>query len=514
MTWFFGITIGPIYNTMSLARDTGGLWASSYLFSYISHSMVRRLREFPRVSVFSPDPDAKRINKQVGAFSDRVYFKYHGDPEADQFFKTLEEVKNETIGEIAGDIWKSFRSETCSRQVSEQEVSTFLRQYLQVYYVAIDDSCLNGEPVLKVLNKLLDAAELRPPYVFTNRSAHLMARFLNNETVKKSCLFRQAFGTDRFIFPSLTDIAKTETTRREKDGKSTYEVVVEKLSATNTDTNTKGPKPRMPKFAKYYVLVRADGDGVGGHITGLAEISEISNTSRTLLEYADSAVGIMIQYGAFPVYAGGDDLMFFAPLMGWDSSGRPVLIFNMLRALDEEFKKRLGEGFSLSFGLAVAYHKHPLYEALETAKDQIDKAKRYRRKNAIGTSLTVHSGQSAQLLLAMSKTSLLEVIETLCNPLTEENADFLRAVERKLRQQKAVLLQILGSNSEEDRGSRLSWWFNQEFEGHEATLKLVQDILWKNFDEFSSPDEALETTGAVLSFARFMGEWEEASQDD
>ncbi|ADI02119.1 Cas10/Cmr2 second palm domain-containing protein [Syntrophothermus lipocalidus] len=523
MTWFFGITIGPIYGTMSLARDTGGLWAASYLFSYISHCLVQRLREFPRVSVFSPNPEANRINKRVGAFSDRIYFAYDGDPEADGFFEMLERVKNEAVEEIVDDIWNSLRSKTHSDQLLKEEVRGFLRQYLQVYYVAIDDSCLYGEPVLKVLNKLLDAAELRPPYVFKNESPHLMARFLNNETVKKSRMFAGAFGVGKFVFPSLTDIAKTETTRRkEKDGKSILEVVVQKLYAgqspnsdfcTITNTNTKDPKPRMPKFANYYALVQADGDGIGGHITSLADIGEISNTSRTLLEYADSAVGIMTQYGAFPVYAGGDDLMFFAPLMGWCDGGHPVLILNMLRTLDEEFKKRLGDRFSLSFGLAVAYHKYPLYEALEIAKAQLDKAKRYKTKNALGISLTVHSGQSAQLLLTMNNTLLLDLIETLCNPLTEENVDFLRSVERKLRQRRAVLLQILASNSREERSSRLSWWFSQEFEGHGATLKLVQDILGKNLDEFSSPHEALETTEAVLSFARFMGEWEEATQD-
>jgi len=513
MTWFFGITIGPIYGTMSLARDTGGLWAASYLFSYISECLVAALGQLPGVHVFSPAPGVNRSNKRAGAFSDRIYFTYAEDREIDSFLEELEKVKGEVIIQIAEDVLPSIDPDEYSGQGLKERARHFLNRYLQVYYVGIDSSSLNGEPPLKKLNMLLDAAELRPPYLSKHESPYLTARFLNNETVKKSHMFGRAFGVDKFVFPSLTDIARTEI---RKEGKSVREVVVEKLSASQ-DFQAKTKKD-IPKFANYYALVRVDGDFIGRYISSLDEIDEITNTSRRLLEYAGSASEMIEKYGGFPVYAGGDDLMFFAPLIGWGETGDPVPIIRLLRALDELFKKYVGERFSLSFGLAVTYHKYPLYEALDMSQEQLNKAKGYKTKNAVGICLQTHSGQGAELVLSLKDESILGKIETLWNPLAQERVESLQSIERKLRERSPLLLEVLRVPDSQERDSRISWWFAQEFEEDRASLGLVRDIvkdiLLANVEEFSSLAEAIERTEAILSFARFMREHEEENYGD
>ncbi|NFP65947.1 type III-B CRISPR-associated protein Cas10/Cmr2, partial [Clostridium botulinum] len=44
---YIGVTIGPIYKTIQLAKHTGELWASSYMFSYIMKNIIKEiLKEF------------------------------------------------------------------------------------------------------------------------------------------------------------------------------------------------------------------------------------------------------------------------------------------------------------------------------------------------------------------------------------------------------------------------------------------------------------------------------------
>lgn len=40
---YIGLTIGPIVETIGNAKQTGELWASSYLFSYIMKNIIKTL---------------------------------------------------------------------------------------------------------------------------------------------------------------------------------------------------------------------------------------------------------------------------------------------------------------------------------------------------------------------------------------------------------------------------------------------------------------------------------------
>lgn len=130
--------------------------------------------------------------------------------------------------------------------------------------------------------------------------------------------------------------------------------------------------------------------------------------------------------GGMTIYAGGDDLLFIAPVHS---------LFSLCRELDETFKNTLKKGLkeilsdveinvSLSFGVAVQYVKYPLYEALERARVQLYKAKE-SCGNRLGIELVKHSGKTVRLMVENEK---LEVIDNLIKYRATTNDQALESV--------------------------------------------------------------------------------------
>jgi CRISPR-associated protein, cmr2 family len=169
-----------------------------------------------------------------------------------------------------------------------------------------------------------------------------------------------------------------------------------------------------PTRSEYYAVVNSDGDKVGTLLKALCKDVEISKQSerinifsRACLDYAGEAAKLVGNYGGMTIYAGGDDLLFIAPVYS---------LFSLCRELDETFKNTLKEilsdveiNVSLSFGVAVQYVKYPLYEALERARVQLYKGKE-SCGNRLGIELVKHSGKTVQLMVENEK---LEAIDTL-----------------------------------------------------------------------------------------------------
>ena len=160
--------------------------------------------------------------------------------------------------------------------------------------------------------------------------------------------------------------------------------------------------------------------------------------SRACLDYAGEAAKLVGKYGGMTIYAGGDDLLFIAPVHS---------LFSLCSELDEMFKKTLRKGLeevnlpddsinvSLSFGVAVQYVKYPLYEALERARVQFYKAKESCGKrpngseisggNRLGIELVKHSGKTVQLMVENEK---LEAIDNLIKYRATTNDQALESV--------------------------------------------------------------------------------------
>ena len=197
-----------------------------------------------------------------------------------------------------------------------------------------------------------------------------------------------------------------------------------------------------PTRSEYYAVVNSDGDKVGTLLRALCkdvEISEqsdrINSFSRACLDYAGEVAKLVGDYGGMTIYAGGDALLFIAPVHSIFALCQKlnILFIDTLSKSIKELKEEVK--ISLSFGVAVQYVKYPLYEALERARVQLYKAKESCGKrpngskisggNRLGIELVKHSGKTVRLMVENEK---LEMIDNLINYRATTNDQALESV--------------------------------------------------------------------------------------
>jgi CRISPR-associated protein Cmr2 len=131
----------------------------------------------------------------------------------------------------------------------------------------------------------------------------------------------------------------------------------------------------------YYALLLADGDRMGKIIDSQRDVGAHRRLSRALAGYAGKARDIVESHKGSLIYAGGDDVLAFAPL-------HTVLL--CARQLAETFRTSM-KGFrdleraspTLSVGVAVAHHLNPLSDTLALARSAEKRAKAFPGKNAL-----------------------------------------------------------------------------------------------------------------------------------
>ena len=80
----------------------------------------------------------------------------------------------------------------------------------------------------------------------------------------------------------------------------------------------------------------------------------------------------MSRFGGMIIYAGGDDLLFLAPV----SNGKGQTVFELCQEIAMLFEGKMKDNFvgfsscpTVSFGISIQYEKFPLYEALNHARN-------------------------------------------------------------------------------------------------------------------------------------------------
>ncbi len=118
----------------------------------------------------------------------------------------------------------------------------------------------------------------------------------------------------------------------------------------------------------YYALLHADGDHMGQTIDHFAEQSyeQHQQLSRKLDTFARGVRNIVKQHEGALVYSGGDDVLAFLPLH---------TVLQCAKELAKDFHNKLSEfqyqkdkSPSLSVGIAIVHHLHPLSDALNIAR--------------------------------------------------------------------------------------------------------------------------------------------------
>lgn len=386
MKYYVGLTIGPITDTIGNATVPAALWFSSYLFADLSRRLCAGiLAALPEARLLSTAyrPDIHLEQDGVGLYADRILFRVEG--EETEIRDALNVVVTVCRDETAGAFPEHY---------DRKEMRGFFRDYLQIHFVLLPEPKLAGRDKLKALNDCLDALELMKTFpasslhdpfsrLFANDDARDRESGARNSEIKASPLFPQRkaayllnpFGAVR----DIPDIART-----------------------NADMEK--------KYSRYFAVVNADGDGIGNFQASFGE-EEVERFSEACLQYRLQVTELIHAFGGMPVYAGGDDLLFLAPIYG-TVDGQRGTVLTLCQAIRELFHRCVRDLFpaaseypTVSFGVSVQYEKHPLYEALDKGEDLMNWAK-YDVfhdskgdpiKDNLALELRKHSGQSLKL---------------------------------------------------------------------------------------------------------------------
>ena len=435
---YVGITIGPIFKTIGEAISPAGLWFGSYFFSTVTKKLCEKLVEIPAVKIFSPFYDSNsNQNPQedgIGRYHDRILLSVDDNTVTEEELKNIiSAVKKEMAGKFG--------------KFNSGQIENFINNYLRIDFVLLNEKTIEiigksekaGNNIAIILNDALDALELMAAGK-GRTDMNLLAPFFagkkgnRNIYIKESKLFTDTKPNSQLVIKHPDDSS---------DLKSIEDIALSRKKEENSSEEIPDGEV-TPTRSEYYAVVNSDGDKVGTLLKALCKDVEISKQSERInsfskacLDYAGEAAELVGKYGGMTIYAGGDDLLFIAPVHS---------IFSLCSELDETFKNTLKKGLkeilsdveinvSLSFGVAVQYVKYPLYEALERARVQLYKAKESCGKrpngskisggNRLGIELVKHSGKTVQLMVENEK---LEMIDNLINYRATTNDQALESV--------------------------------------------------------------------------------------
>lgn len=469
---YVGITIGPIFKTIGEAISPAGLWFGSYFFSTVTKKLCEKLVEIPTVKIFSPfyDSNSKQNPQEdgIGRYHDRILFLVDDNTVIEGELPSIISAVKKEMTEKFG-VFNSGQIEKFG-EFNTEEIEGFINNYLRIDFVIFDEKTMkeiigksgkDGNNIAIILNDALDALELMAAGK-GRTDMNLFAPFFagqkgnRNIYIKKSKLFTDTKPNSQLVIKHPD---------RDSDLKSIEDIALSRKKEESSSEEVPGDEA-APTRSEYYAVVNSDGDKVGTLLRALCKDVEISKQSdrinsfsRACLDYAGEAAKLVGKYGGMTIYAGGDDLLFIAPVHS---------IFSLCSELDEMFKKTLKKGLekvnlpddeinvSLSFGVAVQYVKYPLYEALERARVQLYKAKESYGKrpngskisggNRLGIELVKHSGKTVQLMVENEK---LELIDNLINYRATTNDQALESVLYNL-QDTEIIFKLLFEKTAQD----------------------------------------------------------------
>lgn len=430
---YVGITIGPIFKTIGEAISPAGLWFGSYFFSTVTKKLCEKLVEIPNVKIFSPfyDSNSKQNPQEdgIGRYHDRILFSVDGNTVTEEKLQKIISAVKKEMAEKFGEF-------------NTEEIEGFINNYLRIDFVilnkeAIEKSGKAGNNIAIILNDALDALELMAAGK-GRTDMNLFAPFFAGQKGNRNCYIK---GSKLFTDTKLNSQLVVSYSDHASELKSIEDIASSRKREESSSKEV--PEGEVaPTRSEYYAVVNSDGDKVGTLLKALCKDVEISEQSdrinifsKACLDYAGEAAKLVGKYGGMTIYAGGDDLLFIAPVHS---------LFALCQKLNELFIDTLSKSIkelkeevkiSLSFGIAIQYVKYPLYEALERARVQLYKAKESCGKrsngseisggNRLGIELVKHSGKTVQLMIENEK---LDVIDHLINYRATTNDQALESV--------------------------------------------------------------------------------------
>ena len=534
---YTAINIGPIISTFSMARKPRELWSASYMFSHLMRCIYNQVKT-KKYIIISPENPPKENNK-VGIYPDRIYF----------------------IGDLKGSsLLEDARDSFCGEEEKLISKKSFT-QYFNVMSTTCDAD--TDSEAIKKLNQQLDVLELCNYGADYNKS-HAIYNLIKKK--RNSPLFEIETGNGN-VFPfeinTLAEIATAQLRaidepkwKELRDLSKEREKAADKArkkTAENDDSDINPDldeddfykllqtsekfKNRIKSHHKYFCVVQADGDNVGKTVSHQdLDNGQVKIISTALVHFGLKAAEIIEGFGGLPIYAGGDDLLFIAPVIGKDNTNILDLLnkieteaFGGVAKIVENFKlhkydddgketKELIEA-SLSFGISISYYKYPLYEALKSAHDLLfNTAKKIDDKKAIAWSFRMHSGGTFNAAFSLKKSSLQTAFHSLIESPREEiesprEDPIVSAVAHKIRQEEFLVKQVMESEKkipyDAQEGKvperpRLDALFDQvlEFQDNDY-FKAVKEIMPILYNEVGQ-EKFISTLYSLLRTAKFI----------
>ncbi len=551
MSTYFALTIGPIYETISSARTTREMWASSYMFSYIIKHLVEDLKN-EGMDILLPCPDFVHTRNYVGAgiYPDRIIAKSNCTQE--NVHKIIDEILKRFAENIMHHLDKKnhliSHSFSVNGSASQQDgILDYLQRYIRVYYICkeLDE---NKDNIINSLYPFLDSLELTPRVLQTeNFPETTYIRLLENsfskahirisplrlftDLVNSSFLIDDGLGTAeerrRLVLPpkrnfsTLNEIATVELKQINPDSykefedavqdeiNETWQVEIEKDRISSVEGKTEFDNiqilrnkfgDKFKTYHNYMAIVHADGDNVGKIIKSMTNVRDSQNNivnqevalkafSKILTNYSIDATKLIADYGATPVYIGGDDLFFFAPVASLKKSTNQWMnIFDLISELDILFNSKIRDQTeyqyglpadkqpSLSYGISITYRKFPLYEARNISYFLMKyTAKEKMKRNAIGITLLKSSGHDISFEISKKQPEVFIKFLTLIQSRINTKENFINSITYKLASLKEILIQISGN---QDRlRSFFKNNFNENYNANKTFYEALEDFI-------------------------------------
>ena len=456
---YTGISIGPILKTLTMARKPRELWAASYIFSYLMKCIYAEA-EKRKADIISPaKPDQEQ--SEVGIFPDRIYVK--GEFNAKE---TLSQAMQRFYSDLFG------KGENPDLD------------YFNLMTTTCDVN--SNSSAIEVLNQKLDIMELWKFASADTDSAKTIYNIISKEN--DNPLYKIATGKDKFSIEEIEKIARIQLYINKSIKEKSHH--------------------------RYFCVVQADGDNMGKVISHKnLNDGDVLKISKALVGFGLSASTIIKNFGGVPIYAGGDDLLFISPVIGKDGTN----IFNLIDILENTAFQGVHQlvadlglkddnsndiQASLSFGISISYHKHPLYEALKAAGDQLFKvAKQTEKKKAVAWVLTKHSGGTFSACFSRKDEALNEKFADLLAASTDENT--VSAVAHKIRQFENIVNIVLESDADEKRLDALFEKILESSDENKRYFDAVKDLMPILYKVIGKKDYA-QTLYSLLRTAKFI----------
>lgn len=452
---YIGITIGPIVDTLMLSSSPAGLWGASYLFSYIARNLTEKLiaagveeTEFVCPVV---DEETKQIRQEaqgVGLFHDRIIFRAKAGE-----MKVVQDSIKWIKTKVADQFYENLKGDPEEREKYQE----FMNSCLQIH--AVKASVMeNDNPILQ-LGKLLDALELMKTVNTKENENYILKMLVNqgmlNEKAKEDGDSEK--GKNFYIKQSFLakDAVQGDNWKLMENGR------IKNIS--DIAKNEVGAEKLKKKKYQYYAFVQSDGDNLTKILRNIINFSQekevhtaIREFSKTCFRYSQKAAERIHKYGGVTIYAGGDDLLFLAPLEGKEQD----TIFDLIQELDIVFKTEFKEylkdgdgmpsGLSVSFGVAIHHEGYPLYESLNRAYMLLVKAKE-GDKHGLAVELMKHSGQANGIYIKrFSKNETYLQMLDLFHEIRNLDEKFLRSLTQKFALHEQEIKMALEKSSKRD----------------------------------------------------------------